>query len=137
MNLYIDSSVLLRRALRQPGALAPIAFERTLSSVVIRVECWRTLDRLRLLRPDSSEAIVDRAEAVLRGLRPLEMIPLNQDILERAARPLPVVLGTLDALHLASAQLWREKTGQDILLATHDRQLSLAARASGLAVVGA
>jgi hypothetical protein len=136
MNLYVDSSVLLRRALRQAGALAPIAFDRTFSSVVIRVECWRTLDRLRRLRPDSSEAIVDRAEAVQRGLKPLEMISLSQEVLERAARPLPVVLGTLDAIHLASALLWREKMRQDIVLATHDRQLALAARASGLAVIG-
>lgn len=45
-------------------------------------------------------------------------------------------LGTLDAIHLATALLWRERESADILMATHDGALAVAARASGLRVVG-
>jgi predicted nucleic acid-binding protein len=50
--------------------------------------------------------------------------------------PLPVGLGTLDAIHLATALAWREFNGLDLTLATHDARLSVAARALGLATVG-
>lgn len=36
----------------------------------------------------------------------------------------------------ASALQWREATGEELTLTTHDRQLALAARASGLPVLG-
>jgi len=50
---------------------------------------------------------------------------------------MPTELGTLDAIHLASALLWRETTAEDLVMATHDRALGLAALAHGLRVVGA
>jgi predicted nucleic acid-binding protein len=43
----------------------------------------------------------------------------------------------LDAIHLATALLWRETTGEDLTMATHDRALAIAAEAHGLRVAGA
>ena len=43
---------------------------------------------------------------------------------------------TLDAIHLATALLWRERTGVKLVIATHDSGLGLAARASGVRVIG-
>lgn len=57
-------------------------------------------------------------------------------VLERAAQPLPTELGTVDAIHLATALLWKETTGADLVMATHDTALGLGAHAHGLAVVG-
>jgi hypothetical protein len=57
-------------------------------------------------------------------------------VLSRAAQPFPTPLGTLDAVHLATALLWRETRGEDLVMATHDRDLALAARASGLRTIG-
>jgi hypothetical protein len=57
--------------------------------------------------------------------------------LSRAAQPLPLTLGTLDALHLASALAWREHAGESVVLATHDARLGAAARALGLGIIGA
>ena len=37
---------------------------------------------------------------------------------------------------LATALLWREQSGGDLVMATHDTALATAARASGLSVVG-
>ena len=50
---------------------------------------------------------------------------------------MPTELGTLDAIHLATALLWREMTGEDLTMATHDGALAIAAEAHGLPVVGA
>jgi predicted nucleic acid-binding protein len=137
MNLYIDSSVLLRRVLSQPEALPDLPeAELAIASKLIVVECWRSLDRLRLQEIVPDEVAAARVSAVRKSLRHLELLGVSEAVLERAAQPQPVTLGTLDAIHLASALLWREKTGREIVLATHDRQLALAARASGLAVIG-
>jgi len=45
-------------------------------------------------------------------------------------------LEPLDALHLATAVLWREMSRADLLMATRDTALGLAARAHALPVVG-
>ena len=57
-------------------------------------------------------------------------------VLEFAGRALPVSLRTLDAIHLASAVLWRDAEDPDLVMATHDRSLGSAARAFGLEVIG-
>jgi hypothetical protein len=50
---------------------------------------------------------------------------------------LPTALGTLDAIHLATAALWRESQGTELAMATYDGVLATAARASGFSVIGA
>src|SRR5438094_205007 len=54
----------------------------------------------------------------------------------RIAEPFPTSLGSLDAIHLASALLAREEF-DDLLLATHDDELGIAAQAVGFTVHGA
>jgi len=103
----------------------------------VEVESLRTLDRLRLAERLPDEQIAIRREAVYRLLESVEMVEPNRSVLQRASQPLPTSLGTLDAIHLATALLWREKTGTDLAMATHDDALATAARASGLRVLGA
>ena len=103
---------------------------------MVEVECLRTLDRLRLSEGFSDEEIALRREAVFRLLEAMEIIDLTRPILTRAAQPLPTALGTLDAIHLATALLWKERRQEDLMLATHDTALAIAARASGFRVVG-
>jgi hypothetical protein len=61
---------------------------------------------------------------------------IDSIVLDRAAQPMPTELGTLDAIHLASALLWKDAMGIDPVMATHDGALGLAARAHGLLVLG-
>jgi hypothetical protein len=61
---------------------------------------------------------------------------LRPPVLRRASEPLPTSLGTLDAIHLATALIWRERTGTLRTLATHDSVLGLAARTFGFDVRG-
>jgi predicted nucleic acid-binding protein len=134
---YLDSSVLLRKLLGQPGGLKEWArIETGVASAIAEVECLRTLDRVRILEevPDTEMAI--RRETVYRLLESVEVVEPSRAVLARSASPMPTVLGTLDAIHLATALLWRENTGSDLVMATHDGSLALAARASGFRVIG-
>ncbi|MCU0723319.1 MAG: hypothetical protein MUC63_06855 [Planctomycetes bacterium] len=49
---------------------------------------------------------------------------------------MPTVVKTLDALHLASAMLFRENRAEEVVFATHDGRQSLAARALGFRCEG-
>lgn len=124
--------------LGQENALAGWAYiERGVTSVLTEVECLRTLDRLRVTRRVAEDEVALRRQTVVTLLRAAETVDLSIPILRRAGQPLPVTVGTLDALHLATAFLWRDYTGIDLVMATHDAALGSAARAMGLGVVGA
>jgi predicted nucleic acid-binding protein len=135
---YLDSSVLLRVVLGQKDRLEEWStLETGVASALVEVECMRTLDRLRLSAGIDEEALAVRREAIYRLLESIELVEPTRWVLHRAAQPLPTNLGTLDALHLATATLWREARGSDLCMATHDQALALAARASGMRVIGA
>jgi predicted nucleic acid-binding protein len=134
---YVDSSVVLRLVLGQPGRLNEwSSVDAAVASAVVEVECLRTLDRLRLQRAVGDRALAERREAVFALVRRFEIVEAGRAVLARAALPLPTALGTLDAIHLATAVLWRESQGQDLAIATHDAALGTAARASGFSVIG-
>jgi predicted nucleic acid-binding protein len=84
----------------------------------------------------ADDEIAVRREAVHRIMERMEVVEPTSVVLRRAAQPMPLPLGTLDAVHLATALLWRETRDDDLVLATHDKALALAARASGLHVIG-
>ncbi len=137
MIAYVDSSVLLRVLLGQPGRLNQWkSIIRGVASALVEVECLRTLDRLRLRGRISNDELAIRREAVYRLTDEVEVLEPTDAILRRAANPMPTPLGTLDAIHLATALLWQEVRGERLVMATHDAALATAARASGMRVVG-
>ena len=102
----------------------------------LQTESLRTLDRLRLRAQLSDSELALRRQAVLALIAFLELVEIDATVLDRAAQPMPTELGTLDAIHLASAVLWRESTGEELMMATHDRALALGAQAHGIRVIG-
>ena len=137
MIAYIDSSVLLRVALGQANALKQwSSVERGVSSALILTESLRTLDRTRLRANLSDLEIARRRSTILSIIESLELVEIDSVVLDRAAQPMPTELGTLDAIHLASALLWKDATGVEPIMATHDVALGLAAKAHGLKVLG-
>lgn len=137
MIAYIDSSVLLRVALGQANALTEWArVERGISSALIMTESLRTLDRVRLRANLSDSEVARRRSTILAIIDSLELVEIDSVVLDRAAQPMPTELGTLDAIHLASVLLWKDATGIEPVVATHDAALGLAARAHGLKVLG-
>jgi predicted nucleic acid-binding protein len=136
MKVYLDTSVVLRKLFNEPGQISAWGkWQRAYASRIWLTEALRTVDRIRL-----EGRIADRDVAQLReelGIinDALYVIPVNEEILSRAGEAFPTTLGTLDAVHLASALMVRAATGLDRFL-THDRRLGLAAKSLGFSVEG-
>jgi len=138
MTTYFDASVILRIVLGQPDALDGwVDLQPCVASRLAEVECFRTLDRVRLEQRIDDETMSLVLATTLRLLRGVELIEASPRLLREASRPMPLVLGTLDAIHLTTAVAWRDQQGDDdLLLATHDDALGRAARSQGLHVIG-
>jgi predicted nucleic acid-binding protein len=135
---YLDTSALLRLVLGEPGALEELrSCEALVSSELLAVESLRTIDRLRLQGALATEEAASRRASMADWLEAVDLVLLQRPILARASEPLPIPLGTLDALHLATALVWKDRTGQALVMATHDGSLALAARSFGVEVLGA
>lgn len=138
MITYLDTSALLRIVLSEADALDELrARESLISSEILVVESLRAIDRLRLAGALSLESAAARRATLTGWLESVDLVLLQRPILARASEPFPAPLGTLDALHLSTALLLRERTRQAVVLATHDRGLAVAARSFGFEVVGA
>jgi predicted nucleic acid-binding protein len=134
---YIDTSALLRIVLREPGALDDVrSYEGLVSSELIAVESTRTIDRLRLQGSLSAEEAAARLRTINEYLEAIDLVLIRPPVLSRASEPMPMPLGTLDAMHLATALIWRDRVGPLPVLATHDTMLGMAARAFGFDVLG-
>jgi len=133
---YIDSSVVLRILFDEPDRFRDWADQQPVSSELLRVECLRVVDRARMSHGlNDATASRLRADAIDLVSR-LALVPVSRRLLDRAAEPFPTLLGTLDAIHLATALALRDDE-PDLGFATHDRELAAAARAVGFSVSGA
>lgn len=138
MTVYLDTTVVIRRLLKQRNAISDWGtWDAAYTSVLCRAEFSRTLDRLRL-----EGAITDGQRAAVQEQfdgfwESVHRVRLTEEVLERAGGPFPTVIGTLDAIHLASALLLHAGGHARIdALLTHDEQLATAARAVGIRTEG-
>jgi len=123
--IYLDTSVALAQLLaedRKPPA--ELWAESLVSSRLLEYEVWTRIHARRLAE--------GHGEAVRALLARVAFVELDRRVLARALEPFPAPVGTLDALHLASAEFVREH-GQEVVLASYDRQMLRAARLLGLA----
>ena len=137
MITYLDASVILRRLLGQADQIELKEIEATVSSTLTRVECLRTIDRLRVLGAVTEDSHLEIREAAFRAFETCLLLEVGPVVLERAAMSFPVPIKTLDAVHLATALVLHEGSGEPVRIATHDRALARASRAMGFEVVGA
>jgi len=134
---YVDTSTLLRLVLRERGALEELrSYDALVSSELIVVESLRTIDRLRVRGALSAEDAASRRKVATEWLEAIDLVALQPPILARASEPFPTLLGTLDALHLSTALVWQDRMRQRLIMATHDRDLALAARSFSIDVRG-
>ncbi len=137
MIVYLDASVVLRQVLGEADMLADRErFVGAVASALTEVECLRTIDRLARQGLLTDEAVAKRRMAVYRLLEEVELVDISRPVLRRASESFPTPLGTLDAIHLSTAILWRDVNHAELTMATHDKALGTAARATGLTVVG-
>jgi predicted nucleic acid-binding protein len=137
VTAYLDTSVLLRLVLREAGAVDELRAADTLvSSELLHVESFRAIDRLRLQGMLTIDEAAARLKVISDWLEAVDLVLLRPPVLSLAGEPLPAALGTLDAIHLATARIWRDRVGPLPVVATHDAALAVAARAFGFDVLG-
>lgn len=137
MIAYLDTSALLRIVLREPGAVDDLrTYEGLVSSELIAIECARTIDRLRSKGALTLGQATERIGVVNEWLEAVDLVLLRPLVLSRASEPMPMPIGTFDAIHLATALIWRERVGALPGMVTHDAALGAAARAFGFDVRG-
>ncbi len=138
MNVYLDSSIALRR-LRRTAAPVPHwgDWEHAYASVLLRLEVLRTIDRLRLqglLEDQQVGGLITGAHAIFDAI---DFVPLSAPILRRAEQSFRTGLGTIDAIHLSTALWLGEAGGIPLTFLTHDFELAVAARSVNFRVEGA
>ena len=122
---YLDSSAIVKLAVREPESAAVRSFLRR----------RRPLTSSALARTEVARALLPLGDRAVRQgddvLRRVELVRLSAGVLALAGRLLPSELRSLDALHLATAQL----LGGDLrLVVTYDDRMAAAATALGMKV---
>jgi len=134
---YIDSSVLLRFVLDQPDPLSDLLrIEGRVTSLVAEVECLRAVEAARTRGQLDLDESADRRRLVHAYLRRMRRLPVTASVLRRAGEAYPLPVKSLDAIHLASALLLRDRVARDLVFATHDRQLGRLAAVMDFPVIG-
>ena len=137
MKAYLDTSVILRKLLGEPGALKEWGhWDEGCTSELTRVESLRTLDRLRLQGSLDDGEVAEKMQRLRDILETTDVIGLDSRVLDRASQSYPTVVGTLDAIHLASALLYLEHDKEKLIFMTHDNRLGTAAQALGFETRG-
>ena len=139
MIVYAESSALLAWLLEEPAS-GPVGellggAEQIVASVITPLECARTLRRGRRTGR-LADGVAEQAERLLRTLvTGWTVLGLTDDIMDRALGPFPAEpVRTLDALHLATADVARQSLGALTMLSL-DQRVRRNAAALGLAVV--
>jgi predicted nucleic acid-binding protein len=132
---YIDSSVVLRILLPQSDAIPNLKQWQLFSSRLLDVEVRRTLLRHHTERTLSAASFARRLNEWTTFRDSIDLIPISEGIMRRAAEPFPTLLKTLDAIHLATALVWAGQTQGPVTILTHDSPLGIAASACGFPIV--
>src|SRR5438270_13783277 len=104
MNVYLDSSVVLGRLQGERVPRIPWArWEHAYSSVLLRAEVLRTIDRSRLRQALTDQGVAELITQAHAVFDTLELVTMSQPIIDRTSQSVPTALATLNALTLASA----------------------------------
>ncbi|MHB8532579.1 MAG: type II toxin-antitoxin system VapC family toxin [Solirubrobacteraceae bacterium] len=125
-TVYVDTSALARVLLDEPDKHA---VQRDLAKFAQRVAS--RLLRVELRRVGLRRELLDRANTLAADV---SLIPIDNWILTATETLTPHTVGTLDAIHLATALRLSEERGLDALM-TYDEQLAAGAQEHGIAVL--
>lgn len=135
---YVDASAVLRVLFSEPGPTVSLAGgDRVVSSQLIEVETFRTVDRERLLgNLDDTQTATKRKE-LADLLAMMDLVPVDDLVIKGAKSSFAVAVRALDAIHVATAEiLAAEAEGESLEFWTHDDRQATAALSRGLTVRG-
>ncbi len=123
--VYLDSSALVKLVVQEPESTH---LKRYLAARPWQVSC--TLARVevvRAVRPNGPAAVTLARDM----LGEMDLLPMDDALLDDAAQLDPLILRSLDAIHLAAAKSLGASLGSVL---TYDRRMARAAREMGLPV---
>lgn len=133
MKVYLDTSVVLSYYFEGSDFLDRVPIDASVgSSRLMWVEFSRVLERA--VRSDrlSPESAIGIRRGFEETAKTIDRLRLSESVLRRAEGSFPVVVRSLDALHLASAALWCEPApASELAVWTLDRQFNICAAAMG------
>ena len=134
MIVYLDSTFVIRRLL---GVGKPAAFwgkwEKAYASTLMRTECFRIANKLRLDGKIDDAARARLGSWIETVCNAVTLVPVTDSVMNRAAEAYPVAVGTLQAIHLATLQELDAVYGIKCVLASDDEGLMQAANSLGIA----
>jgi len=133
---YLDSSVVLAWLLEGKNLLQELEGEESAaSSRIMWVEVSRVIHRALQTDRLDPVAATEARHNFARFAAGLHQIRLADEVLARASGPYPLNIRTLDAIHLASAEMWLSgelnKDPSEMSVWTLDRQMNLCAAQLG------
>lgn len=132
---YVDASAVLRVLFGERGPVVTLG-EGTVSSQLIEIEAFRAVDRERLLgQMDDRQTAIKRKELV-ELLARLDLAPIDQLVIDRAKSSFAINIRALDAIHVATAEIFSSEAGARLEFWTHDERQATAALSRGLNVRG-
>lgn len=133
---YIDSSVILRHILiGDTELLHASACSIMVTSELAEIECRRVLQRERLTGNLDDETLLTAISRLNKLLQGMYIMHLSGEIKKRAMGSFPVVIKTLDALHIASAvQLAADYASEPVLVFSYDGGMNRCCSALGFSV---
>ncbi len=135
---YVDSSVILRKLLRELDKVVSFAnYERIFTSEITEIECMRALNRVKFEQQISEDELVERYQELNHRYRGFEIIKMNPDVLKRTKEAFPISVKTLDAIHLSSLLITKAAIFPNAqwTFISHDQKQNNAALALGLEIL--
>jgi predicted nucleic acid-binding protein len=135
LKAILDSSVVLRYLLNGDEALrASEGMEWVGASELLYIECHRVLERARIQRELDENRHSEALAWLANFFEGLEFIPIDGRVVRKASRPYPILLKTLDAIHLATLETaCGDGEPRSWCIITLDVVLARAARSIGFA----
>ena len=137
MILYLDASALVKRYVAEPGSAAVESLiggaQAVGTGVLSRAEVAAALAKAARAGLVTRESAAKALQAFNADWEHMIRFQVSEPLVARAASlAWEHGLRGYDAIHLASAVVWREMLGGPVSVATYDRELWRSAQASGL-----
>ena len=137
MIVYLDASALVKRYVAEVGSAEVEALigeaQATGTAVLSRAEVAAALAKAARVGLVAREAAQKALESFNADWEHLIRLQFGEPLAARAASlAWEHGLRGYDAVHLATALVWRETLGESVTVATYDRELWRGAQASGL-----
>jgi predicted nucleic acid-binding protein len=139
MNLYADTSALVKKYVREAGSEQVIAFfaQHPLIGTAVLTQAEVASAMSKALRSGwvDEPAILAAWQDFLSHWPAYVRLPISAGIVEHAAAIAQQYgLRAYDAIHLASALAWEDVTGDEVVFACYDENLAKAAGKEGLQI---